>query len=106
MIQSVIGPLRGVYVAIFACPVGELGDRYLGYFKLYRERPRCYCDAGHFGHGMLRAPAASADAALHTAALEARQRIIDWPARTACPRPQDEPASSLARTSCMFCRSA
>jgi hypothetical protein len=75
MIQSVIGPVGGVYVAMFACPVGELGDRYVGCYKLFEARPACYCDAGHVGHGETPSLHPSPDAALHGAALAAQRQI-------------------------------
>jgi hypothetical protein len=78
MIQSVIGPLRGIYVAMFACPVGELGDRFVGCYRLYGERPGCFCAPGHFGDGETASDHASADSALHGAALAARRAIRRW----------------------------
>jgi hypothetical protein len=96
MFQNVIGPVRGVFVSTFACPVGE-GDRFLGYFKLYRRRPRCYCDPDYFGSGTAADCEASVDQALHRAALAARSSLR---------RQLEAPAASLPRTSSMFCRSA
>jgi hypothetical protein len=51
MYQSITGPVRGHYIATYACPVGELGDEFVGYFKIFRDLPRCYCTSGQVAEG-------------------------------------------------------
>lgn len=51
MFQVVSGPVRGHFVAAYACPVGEFGDRFLGYFKVFAGVPHCYVQNGHVAQG-------------------------------------------------------
>ena len=41
------GPVRGYYIAAYACPVGEYGREFVGYYKIFAERPQ-----GFFGDGV------------------------------------------------------
>jgi len=52
MYVCVDGPEQGWFVASYACPVGELGERFVGYYKLYPRRPGCFCDAGEHAVGV------------------------------------------------------
>jgi hypothetical protein len=45
MVETVQGPVRGYYVAAYACPVGEYGREYVGYYKIFGERPQGFFDA-------------------------------------------------------------
>jgi hypothetical protein len=73
MWTAVIGPIGGLYFGTFACPVGELGESFVGYFKIFRSRPTCYCDADHLDSGVSAGSHSSPEAALHAAALVARE---------------------------------
>lgn len=76
----VIGPCRGSYIAAYACPVGELGESYIGYYKIYRTRPRSYLDTGHLATGTTPQLFASAEAAAHNAIAEATIALGHAPA--------------------------
>ena len=41
----VTGPIGGYYIAVYACPVGELGRAFVGSFKICCARPASYWDA-------------------------------------------------------------
>jgi hypothetical protein len=43
--ERISGPLQGLHVATYACPVGEYGERFIGYARLCRSRPRSFWDA-------------------------------------------------------------
>ncbi len=51
MHQHVLGPLNGIFIATYACPVGELGNDFVGYFKLFARKPDCFCDGGQITDG-------------------------------------------------------
>jgi hypothetical protein len=42
MIERVVGPIQGYYIASYACEMGELGDQFLGFAKLCTSRPEDY----------------------------------------------------------------
>jgi hypothetical protein len=42
MNERVVGPIQGYYIATYACEMGELGDRFLGFAKLCRSKPPDY----------------------------------------------------------------
>lgn len=46
MQERIIGPVRGYYVAVTALVAGELGDRYLGYARVYRRLPADFLTEG------------------------------------------------------------
>jgi hypothetical protein len=45
--DRVCGPFKGYYVAVYACEMGELGQEYLGYYKVLRARPDSYWASEH-----------------------------------------------------------
>ena len=45
MIERILGPISGYYIASYACEMGELGEQYLGFAKLCRVRPQDYWQA-------------------------------------------------------------
>ncbi len=51
MNQLVLGPLNGIFIATYACPVGEMGNDFVGYFKLFSKRPACFCERGQITEG-------------------------------------------------------
>ena len=75
MFNSVLGPVRGLFIATFACPVGEMGQNYLGYFKVYAQHPDCYCKQGELHHGCASGTWSGPETAQHHAALQAHQWI-------------------------------
>lgn len=42
LFERTLGPVYGYYVVAYACPVGEFGDRFIGYFKV-SDRPTDSC---------------------------------------------------------------
>jgi hypothetical protein len=44
MHERLTGPFNGYYIAAYACEMGELGNEYLGYYKICRK-PAAYLDA-------------------------------------------------------------
>ncbi len=45
MQERVIGPINGYFVAVYACEMGELGERYLGFYKICRGQPSSYWES-------------------------------------------------------------
>jgi hypothetical protein len=88
MWTSIIGPVRGLFISTYACPVGEFGDRYVGYYKLSRHRPVCFCDGGALLNGVTSQDFSSPEAALHQAVLAAREPLTRLGDPQA-PRPSD-----------------
>ena len=77
--ERIWGPIDGFYIAAYAAPT-EDGERYCSYAKVCWSRPESYWDAdcvfkifgGEHHH--------TADAALATVALEARNEVSHLPA--------------------------
>jgi hypothetical protein len=44
-VERVFEAAKGYWIATYACPVGDLGDEYIGYFKICTERPSGYFEA-------------------------------------------------------------
>ena len=83
----IIGPLAGYYVATYACPVGDLGDRFVGYYKVYPFRPGCFCEDGHLLAGCTSVGYPAADRAMHEAVILARQPLAELPVLRASAAP-------------------
>jgi hypothetical protein len=45
MIERVVGPIKGYYIASYACAMGELGNQYMGFAKVCADRPEDYWQA-------------------------------------------------------------
>lgn len=73
--SAVLGPIRGYYIATYACPVGEHGREFLGCYKIFERFPSEFFETGHISCGSTRARYSSKDVALHHAALSARNEI-------------------------------
>lgn len=43
--ERVIGPVRGYYIATYACAVDDGGEQFVGYARVCRERPASFWDA-------------------------------------------------------------
>jgi hypothetical protein len=74
MFERVVGPFNGYFIASYACPVGELGDQYLGYAKVCRRRPSSYLDAAPVANLCAEGAVLSPIEALDRA--EARARLV------------------------------
>ena len=70
MTESIVGPLSGLFVAAFACPVDRREDQYLGSFRVYPFRPDSYADRGHLLSEVSKPRYPSAEVALHHAQLK------------------------------------
>lgn len=46
MVETVQGPVRGYYIAAYACPVGEYGQEFVGYYKIFAGQPQGFFDDG------------------------------------------------------------
>jgi hypothetical protein len=44
--ERVHGPVKGYYIATFACPMGDKGAEYIGYARACLTRPRSFWDSG------------------------------------------------------------
>ena len=75
MLERITGPFHGYHIAVYACPMGELGRHYLGEYRISRTRPRSFCDAQSVRQGHCEQISATADEALSTAELCAMQEI-------------------------------
>lgn len=94
---SISGPLHGLFVASYACPVGELGERFVGYYRVYAREPHCYCDAGAWLDGVADGSFASPDAALRQAFAAAEGNIDRRPYGAPYAAPQEACCSCLPR---------
>ena len=73
MYERTVGPIRGYHLAAYACPVGEHGRQYVGYFKVFGEAPsegffdRAVCLLKGCAADVLAEPGLSLDAAIDAA---------------------------------------
>jgi hypothetical protein len=81
MFHVYVGEYLGYHIAVYACEMGELGDVYLGYYKIFSERPRSFWDHGevvaNYGHGHCSTP----ECAMEHAETLAKQKIRQLPSR-------------------------
>jgi hypothetical protein len=67
-----VGPY---FVAAYACPTGDLGEEYMGYFKVFPLRPHTYFDAGSMRGGFEKHRHESPEFALDFAMRAARASL-------------------------------
>ena len=79
MLERITGPFHGYFIAAYACPMGELGDHYLGEYRISHTRPKSFCDAQSVRRGHCEEISATAALALSTAELCAMQQIGKLP---------------------------
>lgn len=80
MFEQVTGPIRGYYVAAYACPVGEFGREYVSYFKVFAGRSCSYFEgAPCIIKGTAAPVSGSARHALDEALDCARQQVMNLP---------------------------
>jgi hypothetical protein len=77
MIERVLGPIQGYYIASYACEMGELGDQYLGFAKLCRTKPEDYWQASACAKFSCEELADTAQHALESAERRARTQIAN-----------------------------
>ena len=79
MIERVVGPIKGYYIASYACEMGELGDQFLGFAKVCVARPDDYWMARACAKFSCEDVATSAEEALEDAEFRARMQIANMP---------------------------
>ena len=92
MVERISGPLQGYYVAAYACEMGELGSKYIGYYKIFRDKPRSYWDGECLLKGCVEDVCATADEAIGSAFRMASDQVAnlpDLPAHRRSPRLDD-----------------
>ncbi len=77
--ERVTGPIRGYFIAVYACEVGELGHEFLGYYKICSDEPASYFDVRCLLKGCCDAPSTDAAQALEAAEAMARMQIGNMP---------------------------
>ena len=75
MIERVVGPFKGYYIASYACEMGELGEQFLGFAKLCRVKPEDYWQASACAKFSCEELADSAERAMQSAEQRARLQI-------------------------------
>ena len=80
IVERVLQVSKGYWVAAYACPVGEFGDEYVGYFKICGERPSSYFEASVcVVKGSCGDRAAAAEESVQAALAFAREQIGNMP---------------------------
>jgi hypothetical protein len=80
MYEQVTGPFNGYFVAAYACEIGELGEQYLGFYKICAIEPASYWESECLIKGCCKQQAASGADALRAAEADARSRLQTLPA--------------------------
>lgn len=92
MFERVTGPVRGYYIAAYACPVGEFGREYAAYYKVCGSRIDSYFDlAACLVKGTADPILESPAAALELAIARGMEEVRNLPSK--------EPKVSFARRS-------
>lgn len=79
MFERVSGPVRGYFAAAYACPVGELGNRYVGYYKLFAGEPESYWQSECLSKGCTETDYEAPEDALNAAFAEAASDASNRP---------------------------
>jgi hypothetical protein len=77
MIERVVGPIKGYYIASYACEMGELGRQYLGFAKICVVKPEDYWQAKACAKFSADEIVHSAEHALESAEQRARMQIAN-----------------------------
>lgn len=75
----VTGPFHGYHVAVYACEIGELGERYLGYYKICAKAPPHYFEAESLLKGCCNDSCDNPEAAMQAAQALAQRQIDNMP---------------------------
>jgi hypothetical protein len=75
MVERVVGPFRGYYIASYACAMGELGRQFLGFAKVCAAKPKDYWKAQACAEISIDELSDSAETALERAENQAKSRI-------------------------------
>lgn len=95
----VLGPVHGHYVALWALPVGPLGEQHLGSYKLFDHQPADYLSPAHLQEGVCPQPAGSVQRALDEATALALQSVRQRPRGPAAPAAEGTPLGCLVYAS-------
>lgn len=74
--QQVTGPFEGYFIASYGCCIGELGDEYIGSFKICETRPVSYWKADAEFIGWCSHTEPTSLAAMELAEETAQRRIL------------------------------
>ena len=77
MIERVVGPIKGYYIASYACEMGDLGESYLGFAKLCVTKPEDYWQARACAKFSCDELSKRAEEALESAERRARMQIAN-----------------------------
>ncbi|MDB5870667.1 MAG: hypothetical protein JWQ07_109 [Ramlibacter sp.] len=80
MIEHITGPYKGHYIAAYACPMGDLGKQYLGYFRICAAMPRSFFDDDYMREGYCEDICQTSASALRCAELQAIIQLDRLPA--------------------------
>ena len=75
MVERVLGPIGGYYIASYACAMGEFGRQYLGFAKVCAAKPKDYWKAQACAEVSTTELLDSAETALERAECQARSEI-------------------------------
>ena len=78
MREAIVGPVRGLYVAAYACETVEHDDYYTGAFKVYPFEPASSQARGHIAANVSKVRYPSAEVALHHAKLKGAAAAPRW----------------------------
>jgi len=76
MYERVIGPVNGYFVAVYAC---EMGERYLGFYKICRGEPASYWESECLIKGCSKQLSFRGSEALRAAEADAKYRVEHLP---------------------------
>ena len=80
MVERIVGPIKGYYIASYACEMGDLGDQFLGFAKVCVSPPADYWMAQACCKFSSEELASTAEDALENAEFQARMQIANMPA--------------------------
>ena len=79
MKERVVGPIKGYYIASYACEMGEVGEQFLGFAKLCIAKPLDYWQANACAKFSADGLADSPEHAMESAERRARMQIANMP---------------------------
>lgn len=79
MFERITGPFHGYHIVVYACPMGELGNDYLGQFRISVRRPESFGDSACLRHGCCEETSPTAAMALGAAEVRALREIGTMP---------------------------
>lgn len=79
MVERVSGPLKGYFVAAYACEMGELGSKYIGYYKICRDEPVSYWEGDCLLKGCAEEVCETAEQAINSAFRMASDQVANLP---------------------------